>query len=243
MSQQINLYEARLRPRLELATGRNVGIAALVLLVAVAGWSLWERGEADRRSAAAEASLKEVVAAQEKMKALTQTMAERKVSPELANEVESAKSMVAAREDVIKVLDSGALGRTAGFSSFMVGFAQQARSDLWLTGFRIAAGGDEIEIHGRMLDPARLRVYVQRLTAVPVFQGRSFAGLGMRRVRPGQVSAAPTAAASGGRGGGQQIADGDQAQQQRPFVAFVEFLLRSESVGGGEAPARAKGAS
>ena len=141
MSQQINLYEERLRPRLELATGRNVGIAALVLLVAMAGWSLWERGEADRRSAAAEASLKEVVAAQEKMKALTQTMAERKVSPELANEVESAKSMVAAREDVIKVLDSGALGRTAGFSSFMVGFAQQARSDLWLTGFRIAAGG------------------------------------------------------------------------------------------------------
>ena len=117
MSQQINLYEERLRPRLELATERNVGIAALVLLVAMAGWSLWEGAEADRRSAAAEASLKEVVAAQEKMKALTQTMAERKVSPELANEVESAKSMVAAREDVIKVLDSGALGRTAGFSS------------------------------------------------------------------------------------------------------------------------------
>ena len=148
MSQQINLYEARLRPRLELATGRNVGIAALVLLVAVAGWSLWERGEADRRSAAAEASLKEVVAAQEKMKALTQTMAERKVSPELANEVESAKSMVAAREDVIKVLDSGALGRSTGFSSFMVGFAQQARSDLWLTGFRIAAGATKSRFTG-----------------------------------------------------------------------------------------------
>ena len=74
MSQQINLYEERLRPRLELATGRNVGIAALVLLVAMAGWSLWEGAEADRRSAAAEASLKEVVAAQERMKALTLRM-------------------------------------------------------------------------------------------------------------------------------------------------------------------------
>lgn len=243
MSQQINLYEARLRPRLELATGRNLGISALVLAVLMAGWSLWEGAEANRRSEAAGASLKEVVAAQEKMKALTQTMAERKVSPELANEVESAKSMVAAREDVIKVLDSGALGRTAGFSSFMVGFAQQARSDLWLTGFRIAAGGDEIEIHGRMLDPTRLPDYVQRLNAVPVFQGRRFAALEMRRVSPDEVSSAQTAQASAVEAAGQYVADGDQAQQQRPFVAFVEFLLRSESVGGGEAPARAKGAS
>lgn len=121
MSQQINLYEERLRPRLELATGRNVGIAALVLLVAMAGWSLWEGAEADRHSAAAEASLKEVVAAQERMKALTQSVAQRKVAPDLATEVDSAKSMVVAREEVIKALDSGAFGRSTGFSSFMIG--------------------------------------------------------------------------------------------------------------------------
>lgn len=230
MSQQINLYEARLRPRLELATGRNLGVSALVLAVLMSGWSLWEGAEANRRSEAAGASLKEVVAAQEKMKALTQTMAERKVSPELDNEVESAKSMIAAREEVIKVLDSGAFGRTAGFSSFMRGFALQAQSDLWLTGFRIAAGGDEIEIHGRMLDPTRLPDYVQRLNAVPVFQGRRFAALEMRRVSPDEAA-------------GQPAADGDQAQRQRPFVPFVEFLLRSESMGNGDASLSAKGAS
>lgn len=32
MSQQINLYEERLRPRVELATGRNLGVAALVFV-------------------------------------------------------------------------------------------------------------------------------------------------------------------------------------------------------------------
>lgn len=61
MSQQINLYEERLRPRLELATGRNLGIAALVLLAVMAGWSLWTGAEANRRSEAAAASLKEVL--------------------------------------------------------------------------------------------------------------------------------------------------------------------------------------
>ena len=240
MSQQINLYEERLRPRLELATGRNVGIAALVLLVAMAGWSLWEGAEADRRSAAAEASLKEVVAAQERMKALTQSIAQRKVAPDLATEVDSAKSMVVAREEVIKALDSGAFGRSTGFSSFMVGFARQARQDLWLTGFRIAAGGDEIEIRGRMLDPTGLPDYVQKLNAVPVFQGRRFAALEMRRVSPDDASSAQMEQAPAVVAAGKRVTDGDQAQQQRPFV---EFLLRSDSVGGSDAPDRAKGAS
>ncbi|MFT3849246.1 MAG: PilN domain-containing protein [Propionivibrio sp.] len=233
MSQQINLYEERLRPRLELATGRNLGISALVFLAIMVGWSLWAGAEADRRSAAAEALLRELSAAQEKMKALTQSLAQRTVSAELAAEVESAKAKIAAREEVIKALDAGALGRTAGFSSFMRGFAQQAQSDLWLTGFRIAAGGDEIEIRGRMLDPVRLPDYVQRLNAIPVFQGRRFAALEMQRVSLDETSPVPTAEAVAG----QRVSGGDSA---RPFV---EFRLRSDTVGGADAASRAKGAS
>ena len=240
MSQQINLYEARLRPRLEPATGRNLGISALVLAVLMAGWSLWEGAEANRRSEAAGASLKEVVAAQEKMKALTQAVAQLKVSPALAAEVENAKAMIAARKDVIEVLDSGALGRTSGFSAFMTGFARLAQSDLWLTGFVIASGGDEIEIRGRMLDPTGLPDYVQKLNAVPVFQGRRFAALEMRRVSPDDASSAQMEQTPAVVAAGKRVTDGDQAQQQRPFV---EFLLRSDSVGGSDAPDRAKGAS
>jgi hypothetical protein len=56
VSQQINLYEARLRPRHELATGRNLGIGVLALLVLTTTLSLWVRSEANRKSAAALAS-------------------------------------------------------------------------------------------------------------------------------------------------------------------------------------------
>lgn len=239
MSQQINLYEDRLRPRLELAIGRNLGIAALVLLVAMTGWSLWEGAAANRKSEAAAASLSEVLAAQERMKALTQAVAQRKVSPELAAEVENAKSMIAARKEVIEVLDSGALGRSTGFSAFMTGFARQAQSDLWLTGFRIMAGGDEIEIRGRMLDASRLPDYVQRLNSVPVFQGRRFAALEMTRVTPdespeGQASVAATAVRQ----------EEGRSPRQVPLVApFVEFLLRTENASGADVPSRTKVAS
>ena len=232
MSQQINLYEDRLRPHLEIASGRNLAIAALVMLAVMAGWSFWENREADRHAAVAEASLKEVSDAQERMRALTQAATERKVSPELAAQIENAKAMIAARDDVLKALDSGALGRTSGFSSFMVGFARQVQPDLWLTGFRIAAGGDQIEIRGRLLDPARLPGYVQRLNAVPVFQGRRFAALEMQRVVPEAPSNEAVEAA------GQAATDRAPAPRQQPFV---EFRLRSEMATDGDVVSRAKG--
>jgi len=238
VSQQINLYEDRLRPRLELATGRNLGVFALILLAVMTGWSLWESAEANRKSEAAAASLSEVLAAQEKMKALTQVVAQRKVSPALAAEVENAKVMIAARKDVIEVLDSGALGRTSGFSAFMTGFARLTQSDLWLTAFVITSGGDEIEIRGRMLDASRLPDYVQRLNSVPVFQGRRFAALEMRRVTPDELPEARAAVAA--------TIDRDEAVETQISprqVPFVEFLLRSENAGSGDMPPRAKEAS
>ena len=238
MSQQINLYEDRLRPRLELATARNLWVFAVVLLAVMTSWSLWESAEANRKSAAAAASLSEVLAAQEKMKALTQVVAQRKVSPELAAEVDSAKATIAARKDVIEVLDSGALGRTSGFSAFMTGFARLAQSDLWLTGFVIASGGDEIEIRGRMLDASRLPDYVQRLNSVPVFQGRRFAALEMQRVTPVEVPEASAAVAATVAGPA-----GVEAQKLPRQVPFVEFLLRSENAGRGDVSPRAKEAS
>lgn len=242
MSQQINLYEDRLRPRLELATGRNLGIVALALLVAMTGWSLWESAAANRKSEAAAASLSEVLAAQERMKALTQAVAQRKVSPELAAEVENAKSMIAARKEVIEVLDSGALGRSTGFSAFMTGFARQAQSDLWLTGFRITAGGDEIEIRGRMLDASRLPDYVQRLNSVPVFQGRRFAALEMTRVTPTESPESQALVAVTAEGNG--VAEEGRPSRQASLAApFVEFLLRTENAGSTDVASRTKGAS
>ena len=164
-------------------------------------------------------------------------------SPELATEVESAKSTIAARQEVIEVLDSGALGRTSGFSPFMAGFARQAQSDLWLTGFRITAGGDEIEIRGRMLDPSSLPGYVQRLNTVPAFQGRRFAALEMQRVDPEPLPEGSSAAVSSSLPATVPFTQGAQDPRPQRPLPFVEFLLRSENAGGGDASARAREAS
>ena len=50
MSQQINLYEERLRPRRELATGRNLGLGVLAVLVVMSALVFWTRLEAEQKT-------------------------------------------------------------------------------------------------------------------------------------------------------------------------------------------------
>jgi len=223
MSQQINLYEDRLRPRHELATGRNLGALALVVLVLMTALSIWTHVEAKRKTEAAASIQKELASAQEKMTELGKTLAVRKVSPALVSESESIKAVLAQRQEIMTVLESGKLGTTSGFSALMTGFARQTTSDLWLTGFTVTIGGEEIEIHGRLFDPAKLPAYVRGLSSEPVFQGRRFAALEMKDVEPDDLQATSPAA------GKAAVENGSQQLVPVKLPRFVEFVLRSEN--------------
>ena len=220
-SQQINLYETRLRPRHELATARNMAFATLAVFAVMTALSLWTRMEAKHKSEISAGLQAQLTAGQTQLTELSKAVAERKVSPALANELAIAKSMLAARNEVIAVLDSGKVGNTTGFSEIMLGFARQAQSDLWLTGISVTGGGEGIEIRGRLLDPARLPVYVQRLRGEPVFAGRRFAALEMLGVDPAELKADASA--------GGQAPTSEQAPEAT-LPRFVEFVLRSEKV-------------
>lgn len=213
MSQQINLYEARLRPRHELVTANRVAILALVLLLSMAALFWWTRAQAERQAQDAAIVQAQATDAQARLTELARVVAERKVSPALAAEIDIARTMLAVRADVLDVLDSGPLGNTAGFSNVMTGFARQTQGDLWLTGFSLTAGGDNIEIRGRLLDPAKLPLYMQKLSLEPIFQGRRFAALEMEDVPPDVHPENATA---------------PDSQSAAPLPRFTEFVLRSE---------------
>ena len=220
MSQQINLYEPRLWPRHELATSRNLGMGAVALLVLMMALAAYARFEANEKTEAAAVSQKQVADEQERLTALSKIVAQRRIDPALAAEVETAKSMLTARMEIMAVLDAGKLGNASGFSAFMSGFARQAQNDLWLTGFTVSAGGDEIEIRGRLLDPAKLPAYVQSLSSEPVFQGRRFAALEMHGVDPEDQKTEPAGAV--------KVAVPD-LQPVPKLPRFVEFVLRSDN--------------
>ena len=215
MSQQVNLYEVRLRPRRELATGRTLSLLGLVLLVLVTVVSLRVGTEAARKTEAAAVMQKQLGVQQEQLTALSKAVAERRVSPVLAVELDSARAMLAARKEVMVMLESGSQGASAGFSTIMSGFARLTQTDLWLTSFVVARGGEDIEIRGRVLDPSGLPAYVQRLGGEPVFQGRRFFGLEMvGREQSEDTAELPV----------KSLPTGATALPPR----FIEFVLRSE---------------
>lgn len=225
MTQQINLYDARLRPRIELASARNLGISTAILLVLVTAFATYTRLKADRLNAELLAVQTEVRTAQEQMTALAKAAAERRVTPALANDLLASRKLLEARQEVMDVLASGRIGNVEGFSGLMFGFARQAQADVWLTGFSVTGGGEEIEIRGRLLDPAKLPAYVQRLSGEPVFHGRRFATLDMRGVEPEapKPDAAPAAAAVA------KPLSATPAMSAIPVTPtrYVEFALRS----------------
>ena len=227
MSQQINLYEERLRPRHDLVTARNLGASALALLVLITAWAAWADWSASRHAVAAAVARWELKDAQEKIVALTKSQSALEVSPALETEVENARNKLAARTEAMQFLDTGRLGKTTGFSAFMTGFAQQAQNDLWLTGFVIAAGGDDIEISGRMLNASRLPTYVQRLSSQPIFQGRRFAALDMKDVDLDAQGKASSEAAGAA----------EKTGASSSLSRYVEFELRSERAEAADAQA------
>ena len=214
MTQQINLYEARLRPRHELATAHNLGITAAALLVVMMALSLYAGYQADRKTVELSVLQAQVSSERERMTVLSKAVADRRVSPVLVNETEKTKALLVSRQEVMDVLDSGKVGNSSGFSEFMFGFSRQTQTDLWLTGFSMSAGGEEIEIRGRLLDPAKLPGYVQRLSAEPVFHGRRFAALDMRSVEP--AASLPEGAAAT-----------PPPVPEAVLPRFIEFVLRS----------------
>jgi hypothetical protein len=223
MSRQINLYHPRYLKQKERLTLANVVAAgaALLLLLGIAGtWGARQAAERGGTAAAAEQQLKAVKA---QFEAQTKAMAESKPSPQLVAEVAALDAKLQGRERIAKLLEGGEIGNTAGFSGYLRGFARQTADGLWLTGFTIGSGGNDMEIRGRMLSGSALPEYIRRLGSEKAFQGRSFAALTLNRPEP------PAAAPAAATGGAQQPAP-------PPVSRFVEFVLtpRLETPAGGK---------
>lgn len=190
MSAQINLYHPRFLKQRDLLTLGNLALAAAALYAVLAlgaGWA-WQTA-ATRKEAAAVAEV-QLNSVKEQVAAATTAAAVRKPSPQVLAELDNAEGMLRRRGEIARLLESGAIGSTGGFAEYLRGFARQVPQGLWLTGFTIGAGGNDMEIRGSLLNPAALPDYIRRLGTEKAFQGRSFAALTMNRADP---PAAPSA--------------------------------------------------
>lgn len=191
MSAQINLYHPRFLRQRELLTLNHLTLATTALFAVLAAWAGWAWQDAATRTEAAASAATELAVARDQVAAATRAAALRKPSPQMSGELESTEGVLRRRLEIARLLESGTVGSTGGFADFFRGLARQAPEGLWLTGFTIGAGGNDMEIRGSMLSPAALPDYIRRLGSEKVFQGRNFAALTMNRADSPSVQRPP----------------------------------------------------
>lgn len=185
MSQQINLLGPVLRKKrfsftsaASMASGIGLAIG-LALVVAIYEESRLRGIEGEAQALAR--SLKEATVAYEKA---TGAEVVRKPNAELEARIAELNAQVKSRQDVIDALKSGVVGTTGGFSEYMRVFSRQSLDGLWLTGFDIASGGNDLTLAGRALSADLVPAYLQRLNREAPMQGRQFASMVINQALP-----------------------------------------------------------
>ncbi|MCC7546772.1 MAG: hypothetical protein IT532_03315 [Burkholderiales bacterium] len=194
MSQQINLFDPALAPRVERLSARLTLRAMVVVAVfafAAAVLAQVERGRIAGLAAQRDAQL---AALQGDVTRMAREAAGRKPDPAILAELESTQALAEGRRQVMARLQRGDLGDTGGVSEYLRAFARQRLDGIWLTGLSIGGAGREITVRGRTMDAQLLPEYLGRLRAEAALRGRAFATLAVdtpARATDDEASAAP----------------------------------------------------
>lgn len=90
----------------------------------------------------------------------------------LEAEVARLEAEARARGAMLDMMQGGEFGDTEGFSRYFAAFGRHAMRGVWLTGFSIGEGGNELRVRGRVLHPDLVTAYLKALNGENVMRGR-----------------------------------------------------------------------
>jgi hypothetical protein len=197
VSQQVNLYNPALAPKVEILSGRAVLLGLLgVFIVGLLGFAAAAL-EAARVAAQEAQQAGQLALLQTELTQLSQQAAARHPSPQLQEELSNLEVLLAARNEVMATIQGGALGDTRGVSEYFRAFSRETMNGLWLTGFSIAGAGSNIVIQGRTLDADLVPSYLSKLRGEAALRGHGFESLSVFQpppVAPGADGKQPSTA-------------------------------------------------
>jgi hypothetical protein len=177
VSQQINLYQPIFRNTRKVFSARaGLAIHALLglALTAIYGFGTWQVTALDARVIKLAAMRDDGVARLDQLRAQFPPRTE---SPLLKRELAQRNADLARVRELGRMLEGEAFGNTTGLSLYLAGLARQHVDGTWLTRIDIAHGGNAIAVAGQALRPELVPAYLRRLSAEPVFAGKSFSQL------------------------------------------------------------------
>jgi len=210
MSQQINLYNPLFLKTEKLFSAKTMaqalGLVAMGLVVIYA-YSAMEAREAERL---AKSYADQVAVQRDRLVKLGTKVGGNVRSKTLEAEVSRLEAAVKARQGLLDTLTTGQLGNSEGVSRYFAAFGRQATPGVWLTGFAIGEGGNDLRVSGRVLHPDLVPTYIRALNRETVMRGRQVTEL---KLASKEASSTGTATVPSG-----------QAVRAEP-TSFVDFSI------------------
>jgi Tfp pilus assembly protein PilN len=211
MSGQINLFNpVFLKTEKVFSAVALIQAFGLVMLgsVAMAIYVVYQSNELIKNADIVTAQLRVAEVQVAKLRAMVAPTGAKVVLEQSLSKLESD---IQNRQKIATILQTNDFGNTKGYSAYLAAFARQIPAGLWLTGFNITGGGNEVALQGRSLRPDLVPLYVTQLKREAVMQGKSFSALQIHL---------PTM-------NDEPIARKMDAGKPAPYAAYVEFDLRS----------------
>lgn len=206
--QQVNLFNPAFQPQKQILSSATIALAVGAVIAGLGILALAGKMETDALRQQANSGAAQLEKRQARLAAANLEFAPRQKDASLDAQIAEALAQLTAMRHISGALSRGELGDTSGFAGYFKALARQSVHGLWLTGVTVGAGGSQIGIEGRAVDPAMVPGYLNRLTHEPLMQGKSFASLQIGEAAPLQV----------------QDADGKPATRPAPYI---EFSLQS----------------
>lgn len=182
MSQQINLYNPIFLKQKKIFSAVTMVQALGAILIGAVAFAVFAQYQVAHLEAEVKRSEARAGVEEARLARLTTDFAARKQSVALESEVKRSEHELKTREEIVALLESGAVGESGGVSPYLRALARQNLNGLWLTGFELM--GKDMILSGRALRADLLPEYLRRLGREDAMRGRQFAMLHMQEPKP-----------------------------------------------------------
>jgi len=181
VSRQINLFNPQFlrQKKYFSAVTMTQALGLLVLGMAIFyGFALWQDRSLQRQTA-------ESARAYEQQKQLFAKVAAelspQKREAQLDLDLKSTEAGIAERQALLREMQAGLTGESAGYSEYLRAFARQTVAGLWLTSIQITDGGTQLTMSGHALQADLVPVLIARLKRESLLRGRPLEALAIVR--------------------------------------------------------------
>jgi hypothetical protein len=175
VSQQINLFNPIFLKQERYFSAKTMLESLLLMLVALCAFYVYAHSEVKTFENVAADAAHQLSDARNRFISLGGSLSPQRRSKLLEAEIARAESDLRGKQALLDSLRAIATDRAEGYSQYFAAFARRTLPGVWLTGFTVSDGGEELDVRGRVLHPDLVPAYIKALNKEEVMRGRSVA--------------------------------------------------------------------